>query len=141
MRNRTIVSVLLSSILLCAGFSQAPVRGWLSVNPDSLCVTEGAVDKVAGGHLSVNTPTMRAYINAWTSQSIEVRFTYLGPTRSQAALGSGEIRRQFWTQAARSGSLQPGLRDVAHRSRVKAGGIGKDKSERAHQRGMRKPWL
>ena len=95
MRNRTIVSVLPSSILLCAGFSQAPVRGWLSVNPDSPCVTEGAVDKVAGGHLSVNTPKMRAYINAWTSQSIEVRFTYLGPTRSQAALGSGEIRRQF----------------------------------------------
>jgi hypothetical protein len=41
----------------------------------------------------VNVPKMRAYVNAWTAQSIELRFTYLGQTES--ALGSGEVREQF----------------------------------------------
>src|SRR5271166_3172720 len=38
---------------------------------------------------------MRAYVNAHTSQSIEVRFTYRGPTQKEVGLGSGEARRQF----------------------------------------------
>jgi hypothetical protein len=38
---------------------------------------------------------MRAYVNAWTAQSIEARFHYLGPTSNEEALGSGEMRRQF----------------------------------------------
>ena len=95
MRNRTTVSILLSSLLLGVGFAQAPAGGWLPIDLGKLCVTEGAIDKAAGGHLSVNVPKMRAYINAWTAQAIEVRFTYLGPTSSESALGSGEMRRQF----------------------------------------------
>ena len=95
MRNGTTVSILLSSLLLGVGFAQAPAGGWLPVDLGKLCVTEGAIDKAAGGHLSVNVPKMRAYINAWTAQAIEVRFTYLGPTGSESALGSGEMRRQF----------------------------------------------
>jgi hypothetical protein len=38
---------------------------------------------------------MRAYVNTWASQAIELRFTYRGPTQKQLALGSGETRQQF----------------------------------------------
>ena len=38
---------------------------------------------------------MRAYLNAFTAQLVEARFTYLGPTGNEARLGSGELRRQF----------------------------------------------
>jgi hypothetical protein len=94
-KNLAMVAGLISSILLGTGDAQAPTGGWLAINPGKLCVTEGTIDKTAGGHLSVNVPKMRAYINAWTSQAIEVRFTYLGPTSGELPLGSGEMRRQF----------------------------------------------
>lgn len=45
--------------------------------------------------MSVNVPKMRAYVTQWTAQSVEVRFTYLGGTSKESALGSGTIRRQF----------------------------------------------
>jgi hypothetical protein len=95
MKNLAIVAGLLSSVLACVTFAQAPEGSWPAVSPGSLCVTEGAIAKAAGGRLSVNVPKMRAYVSAWTAQSIEMRFTYLGPTRDKAALGSGETRRQF----------------------------------------------
>jgi hypothetical protein len=60
-----------------------------------LCVTEGTVGEMPGERLSVRVPKMRAYVNQPTSQTIEAHFTYLGPTGSQARLGSGEMRRQF----------------------------------------------
>jgi hypothetical protein len=43
----------------------------------------------------VSVPKMRAYVTEWTAQSAEVRFTYLGGTSKESALGSGTIRRQF----------------------------------------------
>ncbi len=95
MKNLAAVSGLLISLLLGVGSAQAPGGGWLSVNLHNLCVTEGTIDNAAGERMSVDVPKMRAYINAWTSQSVEVRFTYLGPTSNEKALGSGEMRRQF----------------------------------------------
>jgi hypothetical protein len=95
MENHMLVSALLSSILLGSGAAQAPAADWLSVNLHNLCVTEGVVDNAPDGRLSVNVPKMRAYINTSTSQSIETRFTYVGPTDRESALGSGKMRRQF----------------------------------------------
>jgi mono/diheme cytochrome c family protein len=60
-----------------------------------LCVTEGAIEQLPGGHLSVSVAKMRAYVTTPTAQVVEVRFTYLGPTGHEALLGSGELRRQF----------------------------------------------
>jgi hypothetical protein len=82
-------------MLLGVTFAQSPTSNWREVNPASLCVTEGAIEKAADNRLVVNDPKMRAYVNAWTGQSIEERFTYLGPTSKEEALGSGEMRRQF----------------------------------------------
>ena len=86
------------SSLLCAallGASLAQSAGWLTISRDRLCVTEGAIEEPANHRLSVNVPKMRAYVTEWTAQSVEVRFTYLGGTSKESALGSGTIRRQF----------------------------------------------
>jgi hypothetical protein len=88
------LAALLSLILLSPGLAQTPAGDFRTVNPASLCVTEGAIEK-AGDRLSVTVPKMRAYVNAWTAQSIEMRFTYLGGTNKESALGSGIVRRQF----------------------------------------------
>jgi hypothetical protein len=86
---------LLSAIMLVASLAHATDGNWFTVSRGNLCVTEGTLEKAAGDRLSVDAPKMRAYVNAHTAQSIEVRFTYRGPTQKESALGSGEQRRQF----------------------------------------------
>lgn len=95
MKSRVVVSAISSFVLLGATFAQAPAEGWLNINRANLCVTEGAIANAAGSRLSINVPKMRAYVNTWTSQSIEMSFTYLGTTSDEKALASGEMRRQF----------------------------------------------
>ncbi len=83
---------------LCAallGVAMAQSAGWLTIGRDRLCVTECTIEKTANNRLSVNVPKMRAYVTEWTAQSAEVRFTYLGGTSKESALGSGTTRRQF----------------------------------------------
>ena len=43
-----------------------------------LCVTEGTIEESPGGELIVSVPTMRAYVNAFSSRLIEAHFTFLG---------------------------------------------------------------
>src|ERR1700722_50364 len=88
----TVGSVLL--INSCAAPAQMPAKK-IVVRSGNLCVTEGAVTNGAGDRLTVDAPKMRAYVNTWTSQAIEAKFTYVGPTAEETKLGSGEIRRQF----------------------------------------------
>ncbi len=67
-----------------------------TVSRADLCVTEGAIAELPGHRLSVSVPKMRAYLDARTTPSVEVRFKYLDPTTGdEARLGSGELRRQF----------------------------------------------
>jgi hypothetical protein len=86
---------LLVPTLFGTATAQPPARESFVVARGSLCVTEGAIEKSARDRLMVNVPKMRAYVNSPPSQSIEARFTYLGPTTEESRLGSGEIRRQF----------------------------------------------
>jgi hypothetical protein len=60
-----------------------------------LCITEGALEELKGSRFAVAVPKMRAFVAAATTQVVEARLTYLGPTRTEARLGSGEMRRQF----------------------------------------------
>jgi hypothetical protein len=81
---------------LFCGVAQAQITAKkIAVSGANLCVTEGAVESGTVDRLTVDVPKMRAYVNTWTSQAIEAKFTYLGPTAEEAKLGSGEIRRQF----------------------------------------------
>jgi len=93
--NFSLTRTLLISAMLSATFAQAVDGNWFTVLRGSLCVTEGTIEKAAGDRLSVDVPKMRAFVNAHTSQSVEVHFTYRGPTKKESALGSGEQRRQF----------------------------------------------
>jgi len=67
-----------------------------NVSRADLCVTEGRIDELAATpRFIVDSPKMRAYVNAKPVQSIEMRFTYRGATSHDVPLGSGTMRRQF----------------------------------------------
>jgi hypothetical protein len=55
------------SCLLLLAIALAQSRGWLTLHRDSLCVTEGAIEKTPTDRLSVNVPKMRAYVTDWTA--------------------------------------------------------------------------
>ena len=60
-----------------------------------LCITKGAIEEAEGSRLEVTVPEMRAVVRYPTRAVAEAEFTYLGPTRKDKPLHSGEIRRQF----------------------------------------------
>src|ERR1700678_292715 len=66
-----------------------------AVSRSELCVTEGVLEELSQGLLSVTSAKMRAYLTRRTEQEVEARFTYQGPTNNEARLGSGALRRQF----------------------------------------------
>lgn len=76
-------------VLLTAGVSKA------QESPKDFQVTDGRIERAAGGHLKVSTKEMRATLKFETQQNVEMKFTYLGPTREVSHLGSGEVRSQF----------------------------------------------
>ncbi len=90
---------LLPALIPISAIAQATPREF-PVNRASLCVTEGEIADGPNHRLTVDAEKMRAYVNLPTAQtedaqSEEARFTYVGPTVQESALGSGEIRRQF----------------------------------------------
>jgi hypothetical protein len=86
--------VAIALLMLGVGASAAtsPPR---SLSRADLCVTEGTIDELASHRLNVDSPKMRAYVNATPVQSIAARFVYLGATSHDVPLGSGTMRRQF----------------------------------------------
>jgi hypothetical protein len=66
-----------------------------SVSLAGFQVTEGTIEELPNGHLSVSSSKMRAVVPSSTSPTAEVRFKYLGPMARASTLGSGEIRRQL----------------------------------------------
>ena len=69
--------------------------GMKLVSLKHLCVTKGAIKELAGPKLEVVQPEMRAVVAYPTRQEVEAHFTYLGHTRYDKPLASGEVRRQF----------------------------------------------
>jgi len=63
--------------------------------PGDFDVTDGKIEKAPGNRLQVSTKEMRATLKFRTPQKVTVNFTYLGPTKQVAHLGSGEVRSQF----------------------------------------------
>jgi hypothetical protein len=70
-----------------------PEAALVQLGRDQLDVTDGTVEE-AHGRLSVASPKMRAVARMATAQSVQLRFTYLGPTATDEALASGQMRRQ-----------------------------------------------
>jgi hypothetical protein len=67
--------------------------------PRPLRATEGGLEPLPGGRLRIEAPKVRAVVDTSLAapdevRRVELRFTYLGPTRVQRPLQSGEQRRQ-----------------------------------------------
>ena len=60
-----------------------------------LCVTSGAVEPRGPTLFAVTAPTFRAVSSSPAESRAELRFTYLGPSDTTRALGSGAIRQQL----------------------------------------------
>ena len=86
---------LLARVLSRAASAQSRPGEWLTMTAGDFCVTEGSLEKGPGDRLSVNVPKMRAYVNRATAPSAEIRFRYVGPTKEESKLGSGQVRTQF----------------------------------------------
>ncbi|HEY1484109.1 MAG TPA: hypothetical protein VGF19_15365, partial [Candidatus Acidoferrum sp.] len=96
MRTPSPLFLAISLTVVSAAYGSRSPNAKLSlISRSDLCISEGSVEELPGGRLSVRVPKMRAYLNQSTSQDVEARFTYLGSTGNEARLGSGELRRQF----------------------------------------------
>ncbi|MGI5865005.1 MAG: hypothetical protein ACOX6T_23540 [Myxococcales bacterium] len=60
-----------------------------------LRVTLGELAQGPAGMLRVEAPKLRALVSDGRPQEAHLRFRYLGPTREDAPLASGELRRQI----------------------------------------------
>jgi hypothetical protein len=83
----SMVSILATPLLSQSSALQPIVRADLNV-------TEGSVE-TSKGRLLIDVPSMRAVLRIPAMPSIEVHFTYLGPTENTAKLADGEVRLQF----------------------------------------------
>lgn len=97
MRTRYMGMILQAGLVAVGlGGAHAQAAGHeIAIAQDRLCVTEGAVGNTPDNRLTVDSTKMRAYVHAWTAQSLRAHFTYVGPTAQESRLGSGEVRRQF----------------------------------------------
>ena len=86
---------LLGLLLVKSASAQSRPGEWLAMTAGDFCVTEGSLERGPGDRLSVNVPKMRAYVSRATAPSAEIRFHYVGPTKEQSKLGSGQVRTQF----------------------------------------------
>ena len=99
-QHRAVRVLIFAVVILAVTFGlsalgQSSRSKMLPLTRANLCVTEGSLGEASAQRLSVTVPKMRAYATVPTSQDVEARFTYLGPTGGEARLGSGELRRQF----------------------------------------------
>lgn len=86
-RTRIVLALVIATFAVTAGKAQ--------VRPGDFDVTDGKIERAPGKRLKVSTKEMRATLKFTTEQSATVKFTYLGPTKEVAHLGSGEVRSQF----------------------------------------------
>jgi len=74
---------------------EAPVGGARIVRPSEVLVTQGRIAPAGLGLFRVDTGGMRAVVDGDRSESVQIDFSYEGPSREQAKLASGELRRQI----------------------------------------------
>lgn len=81
-------------VLLCLLAMVVPAAK-AQVQRDDFDVSDGKIERSTDGHLMVLTKEMRATLKFLTPQSVNLKFTYLGPTSDVSRLGNGEVRSQF----------------------------------------------
>ncbi len=93
---------LIAALLICVSAALSNARGGAAlqrITRDELQVTNGAVTGLPNGSLAIDTPSSRAVVrnapNRTAAQSAEIHFRYLGPSKADKPLASGELRRQI----------------------------------------------
>lgn len=93
---------LIAALLICVSAALSNARGGAAlqrITRDELRVTNGAVTGLPNGALEIQTPSSRAVVrsapNSTAAQSAEIHFRYLGPSKADKPLASGELRRQI----------------------------------------------
>jgi hypothetical protein len=66
-----------------------------SVSPAELSATSGELVQLGGNRFAITSPTLRAELGRDPRSGAELSFVYAGPTKSDSALASGELRRQI----------------------------------------------
>jgi hypothetical protein len=102
-RSSTVsLAFMIAALLICvpAALCYAGVGAALQrISRDQLSVTNGAVTVLRDGTIAIDTPSSRAVVSNVTEiavdQIAEIRFRYLGPTKTGKPLASGELRRQI----------------------------------------------
>jgi hypothetical protein len=85
-----------ASGLAPAGGQAANTAGALvPVAASELAVTSGEIAPDGSASFSIVSPTLRAELGRAPRSAAEVSFVYRGPTRDDAPLASGELRRQI----------------------------------------------
>jgi hypothetical protein len=86
--------ILVLGLLVLETFSIAKAQTGTQLN--DFDVSDGKIDKSVGDRLVVASKEMRATLkNIGPSQTVTIRFTYLGPSSEVSHLGNGEVRHQF----------------------------------------------
>jgi hypothetical protein len=81
---------------LCGCARSAPGPQPLApVDPAELLLTSGTMARTSPTSFSVEHPSFRAELGVAPRDSAEIAFVYRGPTRQDAPLASGELRRQI----------------------------------------------
>ena len=138
-----IVAALLICIPVALGYARAGAA-LRRVTLDDLRLTNGAVVVTPDGELAIDTPSSRGVVrNVPTSsvdQAAEIRFRYLGPSKADKPLASGELRRQIGLKLRAAELLQCDLCHVAHRARRQDRGVGQAQRD-AQPRAVWRPRL
>lgn len=95
--------LLIAVLLICVSAALPMARGGgamlRQITRDELQVTNGAVTALPDGALAIDAPSSRAIVRnapeGADSQDAEIRFRYLGPSKADKPLASGELRRQI----------------------------------------------
>lgn len=96
---RSLAALTATCMLSCAHADAGPespvARALLAVDPATLRVTSGVLTNASATSFRVEHPSFRAEVGEAPRHSVEMTFVYRGPGRQQAALASGELRRQI----------------------------------------------
>ena len=74
---------------------EADVSALFPVPASELSVTSGVLGSQGATWLELQSPTVRAVVGRLTRDDVEIAFVYRGPSRDDAPLASGEMRRQI----------------------------------------------
>jgi hypothetical protein len=91
--SRRLVGGALACLCACARSDPGP-QALAPVDPAQLRLTSGTMERKSATTFSIEDPSFRAELGDAPRSSAEIAFVYRGPTRRDAPLASGELRRQ-----------------------------------------------